>query len=153
MPTIRASVRPAAALVVAGAIAVTAALIAQEQPAAPTPAPAPTPGPLVVPAAAKTIPNPVPASAESLELGRTLFASQCALCHGKTGDGRGDFAPQLGAKVPDLTDPARMNARTDGELYYILAEGHGKMPGNEARLHEESRWHLVNALRAMVRGS
>ena len=108
--------------------------------------------PLMIPSAAKKMLNPVPPSEESIENGLLLYSSQCAMCHGKSGAGDGDMAPKLGVQVPDLTDPARMKARTDGELYYELSEGHEKMPGNKERLREESRWNIVNALRTMVRG-
>lgn len=117
----------------------------------PLPPAAPT-KPLVVPDAFRKMPNPVAVTAESVEHGRMIFASQCAMCHGKSGDGKGDFAPRMGVPVPDLTDRGRMKDRTDGELYYMITYGHEKMPGNEARLRDEWRWDVVNALRAIGGG-
>jgi mono/diheme cytochrome c family protein len=117
---------------------------------APSPAPAgPPPAvPLVIPAEARARPNPVPASVESIEQGRLLFASQCAMCHGHDGAGTGDLATRLGVVMPDFTDPKAFAKRTDGELFYILSHGHGQMPA-EGRLSEAQRWDLINACRAL----
>lgn len=108
------------------------------------------PAQLAIPEEEKNRKNPVEATAESLEIGRKLFSSQCVMCHGEKGDGQGDLAQQINLSVPDFTNPEVQKKRTDGELQFILAQGHGRMPGQEKRLREEQRWHLVNALRALV---
>lgn len=118
--------------------------------AAPGDAPASGEIPAPIPESAKRVPNPVPATPESIGHGQVIYSSQCTMCHGAQGRGDGDFAPRMGVPVPDLTDAERMAARTDGELFYILSKGHGRMAENESRLSEERRWDLVNLLRSMA---
>lgn len=124
----------------------------QQEQAEPAPSPenAQTEGPLVIPEEEKTRKNPIPTSPESTELGGRLFSSQCVMCHGKEGDGKGDLAEEMKLNVPDLTDPALQKNRTDGELFYILSEGHGGMPEQGERMRAEQRWHMINYIRALV---
>jgi mono/diheme cytochrome c family protein len=104
-----------------------------------------------IPDAEKRRRNPVPASNESIDHGKMLFASQCAMCHGANGDGKGELASKLKLKVPDMTDPELQKKRTDGEWFYILTHGHGRMPGEGERLPADWRWDMINAIRAMSR--
>jgi mono/diheme cytochrome c family protein len=110
------------------------------------------PKPLVIPDEEKNRKNPIPANEESLEIGRKLYASQCALCHGEKGDGKGELAADMKLTVPDFTTTEWKKKRTDGELYYIMSTGHGRMPGQGDRLREVQRWHLVNFLRTLAPG-
>ena len=107
--------------------------------------------PAPIPEAAKAAKNPVQRSDESVERGRNLFASQCAMCHGQAGKGDGDLARALKMQVPDLTDPEQQKKRTDGEMFYIITKGHGRMPADGERFEETWRWDLVNAIRTMRR--
>ena len=91
--------------------------------------------------------NPVEPEEETLQEGKVLFDSQCAMCHGKTGDGKGDLAASLGAKIADLTNPATLRGITDGALFAMLTKGKGKMPGLENRLPDLFKWKLVNYIR------
>lgn len=107
--------------------------------------------PAVVPDSAKRMPNPREANAESIDIGHRLFSSQCTMCHGTSGDGKGVLAGRLGMAVPDFGDPAVQTARTDGEWFYILTHGHGRMPGDGERLPDSARWDLVNFTRTLRR--
>ncbi len=129
--------------VTSGVTTVTA--MSQDEPVEP-----PKPEPLVIPPSERNRKNPIPASTESIRWGRELFASQCAMCHGKNGNGKGDLAERLQLKIPDLTNPAVQKKRTDGELFYIITNGHGRMPADGERLSEEWRWCMVHAIRSMA---
>ena len=91
--------------------------------------------------------NPVPADADSIERGTSLYLANCSVCHGVTGAGDGPAADAwarpvpLSAVVPDLTD---------GELAYRIATGTvgTRMPAYATTLSENDRWDLVNYLRA-----
>lgn len=107
--------------------------------------------PRTIPEAARRRPNPVKPTTQSVEHGLLLFSSQCAMCHGKSGDGRGRLAPDLGLVVPDFTDPQKLHRRTDGDLFYIITHGHGRMPADGDRMAESWRWDMVNAMRSMAR--
>ncbi len=95
--------------------------------------------------------NPVKATAESIAAGKHTFGTQCAMCHGETGDGKGDLAVELKLKTKDCTDPATLKERTDGELFYILTKGHGYMPGQEGRMKDDQKWNLVNYVRSFAK--
>ena len=94
-------------------------------------------------------PNPVKSTPESLAQGKKTYGYDCAQCHGDDGDGKTDIAKDL--KVPDLTAPTLLKDRTDGELFYILKNGHGNMPHEGNRVQPEQLWNLVNYLRSLVR--
>jgi mono/diheme cytochrome c family protein len=123
---------------------------AQETKPQTAPAAAETPKLLVIPVAEKNRKNPVPSTPESIESGRNLFSSQCAMCHGIKGDGKGDLVERLKLKVPDFTDAEKQKRRTDGELFYILTQGHGEMPG-ETRLEPREKWDMINYIRSLAR--
>jgi len=106
--------------------------------------------PLEIPEEEKARKNPVPSSPESAEAGRRLYRSQCAFCHGEKGDGRGEFAQELKLTVPDFTSADEQKKRTDGEFFYIITEGHNRMPGQKARLRPEQKWHLINFIRSLA---
>ena len=107
-------------------------------------------GPVVVPESEKQKKNPVPNVPEALESGKSLFNSQCAMCHGAKGDGRGDIAVQQKLRMPDFTDPKAQAKRTDGELFYILGRGHGDMPA-EKRLADQNKWEIILYIRSLAR--
>lgn len=107
-------------------------------------------GTLVIPEEEKKRENPYKGNEENLALGKKLFSSQCKMCHGPEGKGDGDLAEEEGYEMPDFSDPAQQKKRTDGELHYILFQGHGKMPGQGRRLREEQMWGMVSYIRTLA---
>jgi mono/diheme cytochrome c family protein len=93
--------------------------------------------------------NPVRFTDLSVERGTKLFQSQCAMCHGKNADGKGDLVEELDIHPPDFTKPDVLSKRTEGELFAIMSEGSGTMPGQNKRITERQRWQIVNCLRAV----
>jgi hypothetical protein len=65
-------------------------------------------------------PNPVKATPESLTRAKKWWAMDCAMCHGDSGNGKGDMAVDMKLNVVDFTDPNTLKDRTDGEFYYII---------------------------------
>lgn len=102
-----------------------------------------------VPVKAAREPNPVKAGPESIERGKKIYGYDCASCHGATGDGKTDVAKDL--KMPDLSDQARLTDRSDGELFYIIKNGHGDMPPEGDRAKTEQLWDLVNYVRMLAK--
>src|SRR5271157_5368396 len=97
-----------------------AAAPAAAQEAAPAPAPAPAPE-------EATKANPVKPTAESLSKGKKLYGFDCAMCHGDTGDGKGDMATDI-KNVTDFTNPDTMKNLSDSHLFYVIRKGKGSMP-------------------------
>ena len=90
--------------------------------------------------------NPVKPTPESLAKARKLYAMDCAMCHGESGDGKGDMASDI-KNVTDFTSPA-MRGRTDGDLFSIIRKGKGEMPPEGDRAKDDDVWSLVNYVRA-----
>lgn len=57
-----------------------------------------------------------PGMAQSNVVGEAAFADACAVCHGSSGQGDGEFASVLTVKPPDLTT---LSMRNDGEFPYL----------------------------------
>jgi mono/diheme cytochrome c family protein len=114
------------------------------------PPPQSTPSDKIPPeAAAKE--NPVKPTADSLARGKKMYGYDCAMCHGKDGDGKGDMASDL-KNVPDFTKPGTLKNRTDGELFYIVRNGEGQdMPPEGDRAKDDNVWNMVNYVRSLAK--
>jgi mono/diheme cytochrome c family protein len=96
-------------------------------------------------------PNPVKPGAESLAKGKKLYGYDCAMCHGKDGDGKGDMAADM-KDMPDFTHHDALKSRTDGELFYITRNGKGEdMPPEGDRAKDEDIWNMVNYVRSLAK--
>jgi mono/diheme cytochrome c family protein len=92
-------------------------------------------------------PNPVKPTADSLARGKKLYSIDCALCHGDSGDGKGDMASDI-KNITDFTNPDVQKNATDGQWFYIIRKGKGDMPPEDAgRAKDDDVWSLVNYLR------
>jgi mono/diheme cytochrome c family protein len=103
-----------------------------------------------VPAAAKSVKNPVPSTPAALAAAKTIYAEKCDRCHGDTGKGDGADAALYDPPPGDLTDPKLMTAQTDGELYYKITQGNRPMPSYAKQLSDQQRWQMVDLLRTFV---
>ncbi len=96
--------------------------------------------------------NPIPATPEGLAEARKLFGYHCAMCHGKDGDGKGDLALEMKLELHDWRDASTIEKITDGELFFVISNGRGKMLGGEGdRTPEKIRWNLVNVVRSFAK--
>ena len=94
--------------------------------------------------------NPVKSSPEGLAEARKVFGYDCDMCHGPKGDGKGDVVESMKLTMRDWRDPATLANMTDGEIFYIITKGKGKMMAEGERVPEKLRWNLVNLVRAMA---
>jgi mono/diheme cytochrome c family protein len=95
--------------------------------------------------------NPVPPSPDGLAEVRKLYGYNCAMCHGKTGDGKGDLAADMKLELLDWRDGSSLEKMTDGELFWIISKGKGKMPGEGDRTADKVRWNFVNLVRSFAK--
>ncbi|MFZ3333090.1 MAG: c-type cytochrome [Candidatus Acidiferrales bacterium] len=126
---------------------------AQEEPkpaAAAAPA-ANSAGESKIPPAAAKLPNPVKPSPASLAQGKKSYGFDCAVCHGKDGDGKGDLAADMNLKLADYRDPAALKDFTDGEIFYIIKNGKGQMTGEGDRAKPDEIWNMVNYVRSFAK--
>jgi mono/diheme cytochrome c family protein len=101
-----------------------------------------------VPEEAKQLKSPLQPTAPALKSARDVYADKCAHCHGDTGKGDGRDANRYDPAPTDLTDSKKMNAATDGELFYKISEGKKPMPVFKNKLSEDQRWELVLLIRS-----
>jgi mono/diheme cytochrome c family protein len=103
------------------------------------------------PARVKNLKNPFPVTPETLAAARNDFGAHCQSCHGVNGDGKGERAERLSIAPADFGDAHAMGLRTDGELFWIITEGHKPMPAFRGTMTDEQRWHLVDYVRTFAR--
>jgi mono/diheme cytochrome c family protein len=132
-------------------LALSLLLFAFALPAQQNQAAAKTPSYSAIPVEAAKQANPVKSSPESLDRARKWWGLDCAMCHGANGDGKGDIARDMKLQVADFTNPATLKDRTDGELFYIIKNGHQDMPPEGPRVKTEENWDLVNYVRSLAK--
>jgi mono/diheme cytochrome c family protein len=104
-----------------------------------------------IPVSASKEPNPVKATPESIARAKKWWTLDCEMCHGKNGDGKGDTAKDMKLTLADFTDPATLKDHTDGELFYVIKNGHQDMPPEGDRIKTEEGWDLVNYVRSLAK--
>jgi mono/diheme cytochrome c family protein len=104
------------------------------------------PKPWVVPAANKSMKNPVAKDDASVKAGKTVYDKNCATCHGKTGLGDGVKARALKTFPGDFSK-AEYQDQTDGDHFYKTKVGRGEMPKYEGKLADNDIWNTVNYMR------
>jgi mono/diheme cytochrome c family protein len=95
--------------------------------------------------------NPVKTTPEGLAHAKKMWGYDCAICHGASGDGKGDIASSLKTKLKDYTDPAALQGVSDGELFYIIKAGKGEMPLEGDRAKPDDMWNMVALVRSFAK--
>ncbi len=92
-------------------------------------------------------------SADTISRGTTLYAENCAACHGDAGHGDGAAAAGLNPPPADLTAP-HLGLHTHGDLYWWISNGYpgSAMPGFARDLTPAQRWNLIDMLMARSLG-
>ncbi len=103
-----------------------------------------------IPAKFKTTKNPVTVSKESISDGKDLFSKHCKSCHGAKGLGDGPKAATLDVGCSDFSTK-KFQAQADGEIFFQVSEGKGKMPAFKKNIPEDNgRWAIVNYIRTLA---
>jgi mono/diheme cytochrome c family protein len=101
---------------------------------------------------AAKIPNPTPASAESIARGKVVFQASCVPCHGPNADGKGEQIPAMGVKPANLTRFQYTYGTSDGEIFTNVKNGvlpDLNMPPWDEIVSDPDIWNIVNYLRTM----
>jgi mono/diheme cytochrome c family protein len=98
--------------------------------------------------AAAALPNPVPATPESVARGAELYRTNCLICHGETGRGDGIVGRKFLDPSPVNLNESYTQDQADGQLFFTLTRGRVVMPSYRDALSPEERWHVVNYIRA-----
>ncbi|MCX7623615.1 MAG: c-type cytochrome [Thermomicrobium sp.] len=102
----------------------------------------------------RAIATPTGQSRRAIETGRIVYLGACAQCHGADADGKG-WLGTLSYPPASPLDDADTRARSDAELYWIIANGlsFAGMPGFRDRLSEEQIWSVVAYIRGLQSGN
>jgi mono/diheme cytochrome c family protein len=98
--------------------------------------------------------NPIEATPAAVAEGKRLYdATDCAVCHGKDGDGKGFEAKDANMNVHDWHKSENLTHFTDGELAYIVLNGKKRMPAYQGRETPEQVWNMVDYIRSLPNAS
>lgn len=113
----------------------------------------PSPAPVTpIPAEAARMTNPFKPTPESQARAKKIYGYDCSLCHGESGDGKGEAAADMKLKMRNYTYPESLKDLTDGELFYIIRHGKGGMPAEDpGRAKDEDVWNMVVLVRSFAR--
>jgi mono/diheme cytochrome c family protein len=130
---------------------------AQEKPAE-TPVAAATAAPAATPAATSSSApvkkeNPVKSSPEVLAAAKKVFGYDCAMCHGESGNGKGELVESMSLKMKDWHDSGVLTGLSDGDIYDLIVKGKEKMVGEGDRLAPAKVWGLVHYVRTFQKKS
>lgn len=100
------------------------------------------------------MPVEVEVTPEFLARGQARYDIYCAICHGKSGDGKGVTAAY---GVPNIAnfhldqfhDAAHPDYRSDGNLFNTITNGKGLMGPYGANLTVHDRWAVIAYVRAL----
>lgn len=109
----------------------------------------PIEGPIIIPG--MVVPqNPMKPDDASIARGKELFAINCQMCHGATGEGTGPVAAFLiNFKPANLTSDV-VQAKSDGSIFLTITNGiEGAMPPLNENLTVSERWDVVNYVRTL----
>ena len=112
----------------------------------PPPGAVPVYGPVLIDGEPATAPNA--STANSLQRGKILFDTHCALCHGPGGTGDGPLNTYFTPKPADLTSN-KVQALQDTDIFLVITEGKGAMPGIAENLDPGERWDVTNYVRTL----
>ena len=96
---------------------------------------------------ATSLQNPIPVTAESLQHGREVVRVNCSACHGPDGRGDGPVAHYFSPVPPVDFRSDRVRTRTDGQLFWLVANGIGNMPRFRSLLSQDDLWSTVLFIR------
>jgi len=97
--------------------------------------------------------NPLEKTSKNIKKGKLLYmvkakTIQCKHCHGISGDGLGNMAPESFPNPRNFACTDTMNQITDGQIFWAITNGisHTSMPSYD-NLSEKQIWQLVMYIR------
>ena len=93
----------------------------------------------VVPEELAATSNPSDYTLENIKQGKAIYIKNCKSCHGDPGKNN----PLALNPMPVDMASEKMQANSEGVLFYKITNGRGVMPPFESTLSEPDRWLLV----------
>jgi mono/diheme cytochrome c family protein len=91
--------------------------------------------------AGRELVNPYKPTAATLEEGKALFETYCAVCHGSQGKADGPISSKIPPPPSYLSE--RLMQFPPGRFFHVITLGTGKMPSYAAQLKADERWKIV----------
>ncbi len=91
---------------------------------------------------------PFPITRQVLERGRERYNIFCAVCHDRTGSGRGMIV-ERGFPHPPSFHIERLQKAPVGHFYDVITNGFGRMYSYASRIPPRDRWAIVAYIRAL----
>jgi mono/diheme cytochrome c family protein len=85
--------------------------------------------------------DPYQSTAKTLDEGKALFETYCAVCHGTQGRGDGPISQKIPPPPSYRSD--RLMQFAPGRIFHVITLGTGKMPSYAAQLSADERWKIV----------
>jgi mono/diheme cytochrome c family protein len=100
--------------------------------------------------AGRELKNPYRATDGTLEEGKALFETYCAVCHGAQGKGDGPVSGKI--PPPPAYRSDRVMEFAPGRIFHVITLGSGKMPSYAAQLRANERWKIVTYVYTVLQG-
>lgn len=100
--------------------------------------------------AGRELQNPYHASQQTLEEGKALFQTYCAVCHGVQGKGDGPISGKIPPPPSYLSE--RLMQFPPGRIFHVITLGTGKMPSYASQLSFDERWKIVTYVHGVLQG-
>jgi mono/diheme cytochrome c family protein len=91
--------------------------------------------------AGRELRNPYRPTAQTLDEGKALFETYCAVCHGAQGRGDGPISAKIPPPPSYVSD--RLMQFPPGRFFHVITLGTGKMPSYASQLSADERWKIV----------
>ena len=99
----------------------------------------------MAPVDAANIENPIVMDETSIEMGKTIYAENCAACHGNTLEGLPAVETGLEMGSPNLKQ--RIKTHSDGDFFWKIQQGRGDMPSFSEDLSDKEIWYVIHYIR------
>ena len=97
----------------------------------------------------KQLINPWPRTPAVIDQGKRSYLYYCIQCHGPGLDGKATVGQSF-YPLPTYLLDTRVQAQTDGELFYKISLGFKRQPPLAATVAAEDRWAVITYLRALA---
>ena len=100
--------------------------------------------------AGRELRNPYRPTPVTLEEGKSLFVTYCAVCHGPQGRGDGPISSKIPTPPSYVSD--RLLQFQPGRVFHVITLGTNKMPSYAAQLSVDERWEIVTYVHTTLQG-
>ncbi len=100
--------------------------------------------------AGRELANPYHATVQTIEEGKALFQTYCAVCHGAQGKGDGPISSKI--PTPPSYQSERLMEFPPGRIFHVITLGTGKMPSYASQLSYDERWKVVTYVHNVLQG-